>query len=64
MGEQKEPKARWGERRREKRRLKAERSGDTPEKRSERQRKPSSADQDDAARRAGTTGNVGGSGIL
>jgi hypothetical protein len=64
MGEQKDAKPRWGERRREKKRLKQERTGDSPEKRTERQRKPSGADQGDAARQAGATGTVGGTGIL
>jgi hypothetical protein len=64
VGEQNDPRTGWAARRREKKRLKLERTGDSPEKQAERRRKPSSADQDDAARRAGATGNVGGTGIL
>jgi hypothetical protein len=63
MGERKESKAGWGERRREKKRLKQERTGDSPEKRAQPQRKSSNAGPEDAAGRAGT-GNVAGGGIL
>ena len=64
MAEQKESKPGWAARRREKKRLRLERTGDSPAKQSERRRKLSSADPDDAARQAGATGNVGGTGIL
>jgi hypothetical protein len=61
MGEQKDSKPRWGERRRDKKRLKLERTGDSPAKRAEPGRKTSSADE--AAGRA-ASGNIGGTGIL
>ena len=64
MGEQKASRTGWTERRREKKRLKLQRTGDSPQNQAERQRTPSSPDQDDAGRRAGVTGNVGGTGIL
>jgi len=63
MGEQKDSKPHWGERRREKKRLKQERTGESPEKRAERKRKSTNPGLDDAAGRAGT-GNVAGGGIL
>jgi hypothetical protein len=63
MGERKESKPGWGERRREKKRLKLERTGDSPAKRTESKRKSTNPGLDDAASRAGT-GNVAGGGIL
>ena len=59
MGEAK-PKDGWLARRREQKRLKRERCGDSPEKASER-RKPQEGTVKDAANRAGTGGFVGGS---
>jgi hypothetical protein len=61
MGEQKESKPGWAERRREKKRLKLERTGDSPAKQTERERKSTSADE--GASRA-ASGNVAGGGIL
>ena len=52
MGEQKESKPRWGERRREKKRLKLERTGPSPQKQNER-RTGGSATVKDSANRAG-----------
>jgi hypothetical protein len=60
MATQKELKPSWIERRREKKRLKLERTGDSPEKRTERERK---ATTDEGASRA-ASGNVAGTGIL
>jgi hypothetical protein len=61
MAEKKDPKQGWADRRREKKRLKLERTGDSPAKRTERERKSSSADE--GAGRA-ASGNVAGGGIL
>jgi hypothetical protein len=61
VGQQKESKPGWGQRRREKKRLKLERTGDSPAKRVERERKSTSADE--AAGRV-ASGNVAGGGIL
>ena len=61
MPEKKDPKQGWADRRREKKRLKLERTGDSPAKRAERARKSTSADE--GASRA-ASGNVAGTGIL
>ena len=58
MGEKK-PNDGWLARRREQKRIKRERSGDSPAKAAER-RKPQDATVKDAANRAGTGGFVGG----
>jgi hypothetical protein len=58
MGEKK-PNDGWLARRREQKRIKRERSGDSPEKAAER-RKPQDTTVKDAANRAGTGGFVGG----
>ena len=60
MGEQKQFKDGWLERRREKKRLKQERTGDSPEKRVEPQRKSSVGGREGSADRVP---GVGGSGI-
>jgi hypothetical protein len=52
MGEQKRSKPRWGERRREKKRLKLERSGDSPEKQAEGKRGDGPSVRDNADRAA------------
>jgi hypothetical protein len=59
VGEQKEPKQGWAARRREKKRLKLERTGPSPQAQSER-RKGDSPTVKDAANRAGLGGFVGG----
>ena len=59
MGEQKESKPGWAERRREKKRLKLERTGPSPQAQSER-RKGDSPTVKDAANKAGLGGFVGG----
>jgi len=60
MGESK-PKDGWLARRREQKRLKRERTGDSPQKAEERQRRaPQETTVKDAANRAGTGGFVGG----
>jgi hypothetical protein len=56
---EKKPRIGWWERRGEERRLKRERSGDSPEKVAER-RKPHEPTVKDAAQRAGLGGFVGG----
>jgi hypothetical protein len=58
MGEKK-PNDGWLARRREQKRIKRERSGDSPEKAAER-RKPQDTTVEDAAKRASTGGWVGG----
>ena len=58
MGEKK-PNDGWLARRREQKRIKRERSGDSPEKAAER-RKPQETTVEDAAKRASTGGWVGG----
>ena len=60
MAEQKESKPRWSARRREKKRLRLEQTGDSPQKRAERL-KAGSATVKDNANRAGMGGFVGGS---
>jgi hypothetical protein len=59
VAEQKESKASWAARRREKKRLRLERTGDSPQKRGERER-AGSATVKDNANRAGMGGFVGG----
>ena len=59
MGERKESKPGWGERRREKKRLKLERTGPSPEKQGE-SRKGDPPSVKDNANRAGLGGFVGG----
>jgi hypothetical protein len=59
MGEQKESKPGWAERRREKKRLKLERTGPSPQAQGERG-KGGSGTVKDAANRAGMGGFVGG----
>ena len=59
MAEQKESKPGWAARRRERKRLKLERSGDSPQKRAERQRAGSTTVRDNA-NRAGMGGFVSG----
>jgi hypothetical protein len=59
MGEQKESKPGWAERRREKKRLKLERTGPSPQAQGER-RKGGSATVKDIANRVGMGGFVGG----
>ncbi|HET9740274.1 MAG TPA: hypothetical protein VFP78_19340 [Solirubrobacteraceae bacterium] len=59
MAEQKESKPSWAARRREKKRLRLERTGDSPQKRGERQ-KGGSATVRDNANRAGMGGFVSG----
>ena len=60
MSEQKQPKPGRRERRREKKRLKLERSGDSPEKQAERKRDDSSASVKDNADRAAIGGFLSG----
>jgi hypothetical protein len=59
MAEQKESRQGWGERRREKKRLKLERTGDTPQKQSERKRPSDQPTPVENVKRAGS-GMVGG----
>jgi hypothetical protein len=53
MGEQKESKLGWAERRREKKRLKLERTGDSPQKRNERKKPGDQVTPEENTRRAG-----------
>jgi hypothetical protein len=53
MGEQKESKLGWAERRREKKRVKLERTGDSPQKRSERKKPGDQPTPEENTRRAG-----------
>ena len=59
MAEQKDSKQGWADRRREKKRLKLERTGDSPQKQGER-RKGGPPTVRDAAERTGTIGFLGG----
>jgi hypothetical protein len=59
MGEQKEPKPGWAERRRERKRLKLERTGPSPQAQGE-HRKGGPGTVKDAATRVGIGGFVGG----
>jgi hypothetical protein len=59
MGEQKESKPGWIERRREKKRLKLERTGDSPEKQGERRKGGSSNVKEDSTRAGSGVGGVG-----
>jgi hypothetical protein len=53
MGEQKESKPGWAERRREKKRLKLERTGESPQQQSERKRPGDQPTPEENTRRAG-----------
>ena len=59
MGEKK-PNGGWLARRREQKRIKRERSGDSPEKAAERRKPQDATTVEDAAKRASTGGWVGG----
>jgi hypothetical protein len=63
MAEKQDPKQGWADRRREKKRLKLERTGDSPEKRAHPERRSGNAAPDDPTGRA-TSANVAGGGIL
>jgi hypothetical protein len=53
MAEKKEPKQGWADRRREKKRLKLERTGDSPQKQGERKRPGDQPTPEENTRRAG-----------